>query len=83
MELTICGTVRGVVAANLVYRAAREAIGDTDLPSSSMPGTGPWGAYQRVIESVWDEGLLWRLAPGEDSSAAHRVLRGTYLCVLE
>jgi len=26
---TICETVRGVVAANLVYRAAREALGRT------------------------------------------------------
>jgi hypothetical protein len=31
VEWTICGTVRGVVAAYLVYRA-REALGDTDLP---------------------------------------------------
>jgi hypothetical protein len=76
VEWTICGTVRGVVAAYLVYCAAREALGDTDLPVIV-------DAYQRVIESVGDEGLLRRLAPGEDSSAAHCVLRGTYLRVLE
>jgi hypothetical protein len=32
VEWTICETVRGSVAAYLVYRVARETLGDTNLP---------------------------------------------------
>jgi hypothetical protein len=90
VEWTICEAVRGLVVAYLVYRAAREALGRTDLPVFVDAWEGfPGGAYQRVIESVGDGGLLRRLAPGEENSAsavcvaAQCVLRATYLRVLK
>jgi XTP/dITP diphosphohydrolase len=58
-------------------RAARAALGDTDLPvivEDSGLMVDAWGGFpgaltRWVIESVGNEGLLRMLAPGEDRSA--------------
>jgi XTP/dITP diphosphohydrolase len=58
-------------------RAAREALGDTDLPvlvEDSGLMVDAWGGFpgaltRWVMESVGNEGLLRMLAPGEDRSA--------------
>jgi hypothetical protein len=71
VEWTICETVRGSVAAYLIYRVARETLGNRNLPVLVDAWEGvPGVAYQGAIESVGEEGLLRRLAPGEDSSAS-------------
>ena len=56
VEWTVCGTVRGVVAAYLVYRAAREALEDTDLPGlvdawEGFPGAPTSGSYGVRLDS--------------------------------
>ena len=59
-------------------RAAREALGDTDLPvlvEDSGLMVDAWGGFpgaltKWVMESVGNEGLLRILAPGEDRSAS-------------
>jgi XTP/dITP diphosphohydrolase len=64
------------VAAEKV-RAAREALGDTDLPvlvEDSGLMVDAWGGFpgaltKWVMQSVGNEGLLRMLAPGEDRSA--------------
>jgi XTP/dITP diphosphohydrolase len=58
-------------------RAAREALGDTDLPvlvEDSGLMVDAWGGFpgaltKWVMQSVGNEGLLRMLAPGEDRSA--------------
>jgi XTP/dITP diphosphohydrolase len=59
-------------------RAAREALGDTDLPvlvEDSGLMVEVWGGFpgaltKWVMQSVGNEGLLRMLAPGEDRSAS-------------
>ena len=59
-------------------RAAREALGDTDLPilvEDSGLMVDAWGGFpgaltKWVMQSVGNEGLLRMLAPGEDRSAS-------------
>jgi XTP/dITP diphosphohydrolase len=58
-------------------RAAREALGDTDLPvlvEDSGLMVDAWGGFpgaltKWIMQSVGNEGLLRMLAPGEDRSA--------------
>ena len=58
-------------------RAAREALGDTDLPvlvEDSGLMVDAWGGFpgaltKWIMHSVGNEGLLRMLAPGEDRSA--------------
>ena len=65
-------------------RAAREALGDTDLPvlvEDSGLMVDAWGGFpgaltKWVMKSVGNEGLLRMLAPGEDRSARRRLRRG-------
>ena len=59
-------------------RAAREALGDTDLPilvEDSGLMVDAWGGFpgaltKWVMESVGNEGLLRMLGPGEDRAAS-------------